>query len=81
MKADEVRPEFPPMKQRGRIVEMSELEREGYRGAQVNTVATNRRYLRALRRAAGTDVLVILPDNTLARLTVDPAVACEGIPS
>ncbi len=81
MKADEVTPEFPPSLQRGRIAEMSRLEAEGYRGAQVSTVASNRRYLRALRRAAGTDVIVILADNTLARLTVDPAIACEGVPS
>lgn len=76
-----MQPDFPPRLARGRITEMDRLEAEGYRGAQGYTVASNRRYLRALRRAAGTDVLVILPDNTLARLTVDPAEACEGIPS
>lgn len=80
MKADLVSPLNPPMRHEARMDAQARLDREGLTPAQRVAAPGNRRYLAALRLAAGTDVLVILADNTLARLTVDPALVCEGVP-
>lgn len=80
MKADLIPPLYAPARREAILDEQDRLDSEGLTGAERIAAPGNRRYLAALRRAAGTDVLVILADNTLARLTVDPAEVCEGIP-